>query len=62
MGVLVLQKKFLEHFLNDACNDTQSNANSIQPEGNLKLLECEGFYGLVIKGKLKVESTNINYN
>ena len=32
MGILGLQFKFLKHLLNDACNDTQSNANSIEPK------------------------------
>ena len=59
MGVLRLQFKFLKHLLNDARNDSQANANSIQPEGNLKLLECERFYSLVIKGWQILESTYI---
>ena len=39
---------FLNHFLDDKCNDAHPNAHAIQPEGDSMLLKC--YWGFIILG------------
>ena len=40
-GCSLFEIDFLNHFLDDECNDAHPNAQAKQPEGNNKLLKCQ---------------------
>ena len=55
LGCGLFEIDFLNHFLNDKCNDAHPNAKAKQPEGNDQLLKAQWGFD-ILKQDAKVSN------